>query len=174
MNGNNTAASGTGIFCFLLSHKFSQSVFLDEKAILIQGLQHTLFDSYLPNISTACRIFQAFETVLQRLLFHTVLNFALAAMFRFSVVVLQAAVARLFMITMLIAHQTVHTACRKHRLIEFFFGHFHSFIILFSTALVKSLLPRTKKATARIFLRSTFTERLFKYFGRTLFNRSNL
>lgn len=104
----------------------------------------------------------------------TVLNFALAAMLRFSVVVLQAAVARLFMITMLIAHQTVHTACRKHRLIEFFFGHFHSFIILFSTALVKSLLPRTKKATARIFLRSTFAERLFKYFGRTLFNRSNL
>lgn len=67
-------------------------------------------------------------------------------MFRFFVVALQAARARLFMITMLIAHQAVHTAWRKHTLIAFFFGHFHKHIILFWAVIVKFKLRQTKKA----------------------------
>lgn len=61
----------------------------------------------------------------QPLALDTIFYLALAAVFRLAYVAVQAAGTRLFIITMLIADQTVHAARGKHKGVNILCRHFH-------------------------------------------------
>ena len=71
-----------------------------------------------------CLALSTFKTVGQRFFFDTVLYFAFATMLWFSLISIQAASTRFFMVTVFIANLAIHSAWGKHTYIHFSFDIF--------------------------------------------------
>ena len=73
------------------------------------------------------RIFGTFKAISQSIFLDTVLYFTFSAMLRLSFIAVQATGTGLFMVTVLVANFTIHSARGQHTCINVFFRHFHKF-----------------------------------------------
>jgi hypothetical protein len=113
------------IFPFLLFHEPFQTVLTNKLAVLHKARLIPFVVTFFKVFNQLARIIGTFKTIGQPFALDTIFYLAFAAVFRFAHVAVQATGTRLFMITMLIADQTVHAAGGKHSRIHFFCWHFH-------------------------------------------------
>lgn len=127
MDRNDSSAFRAGIFLCLLCQKFSHSLFFYCLAIFHQAGMVADIITFFKPLYLFTWIFKTLKAICNLPLCRTILYPAFPTMLRFSPVTYQTACTRLFMITMLIANQTVHPTGGKHdRLYLFWHLHFRS------------------------------------------------
>lgn len=113
---------------------------LNKMAIFYQACLIPFTITFFEIFNQLAWIFVTFKTVGQRFFFDTVFYFAFAAMLRFSFVAVQTTGTRFFVVAMLITDLTVHSTWSEHTYINFFFGHFHSYIHSFRFAQAQNVM----------------------------------
>ena len=125
MDGNDTSAFGTAIGLFLRFQKQLQAVLTNKLAVFHKARPIPSVIAFFKAFYPHTGVIGAFKTVSKPFYHNAFFYRAFTAVFRLAHIAVQAAGTRLFVITVPIADQTVHSAGSKQIRINIFFWHLH-------------------------------------------------